>query len=518
MNQRRLSVLPGLLILAVMIIVGLCTYQDYGIAWDEPIQREMGLVSGRYIFKGDKFLETYIERDHGTGFELPLVMLEKALRIKDSRDIYLMRHLVTHLFFLCSMFCGYLLLLRLTANQLLSCLGFLILLMHPRLYGHSFFNSKDVPFLCALIIAFMFAESALSTDRRRFFLMTGIALGYATSIRILGILPLCVLSGLLLTRLLLKPSRSVNGLTNLAIRMFSLWTGFAAFTILFWPTLWKNPVGAFLESYHSMSSFRWAGQVKYKGVMVSGTDIPWDYLPTWFSITTPVVFLALGAFGLISLIYWLLRRPLRFLKDPLFQTYLLYGCCTILPVLMVIVLKSVVYDDWRHLYFIYPSFVLLGIGAVSRTKKDKRVAGAIAGALIIQIGFTGVAMLKLHPFHQVYFNRLVSHKPNHLLEQYDREYWGTGVKQGMEYILEHDKRDEIRVTGIQLPIPQNRMILNANDRQRINAFESAENSDYGNADYYITYFRESSFPYHLKNVVYEESRQGSPVLRVYKLK
>src|ERR1700722_13662237 len=48
-------ILCGLLFLAALII-SLFTYKDYGVAWDEPIQRAAGEASYNYIFYGNQDL------------------------------------------------------------------------------------------------------------------------------------------------------------------------------------------------------------------------------------------------------------------------------------------------------------------------------------------------------------------------------------------------------------------------------------------------------------------------------
>ena len=55
-----------------------------------------------YVFQeGDK-LHSFRDKDYGVTFELPLVMLEKALGLETTRDIYMMRHLCTFLMFFIS--------------------------------------------------------------------------------------------------------------------------------------------------------------------------------------------------------------------------------------------------------------------------------------------------------------------------------------------------------------------------------------------------------------------------------
>ena len=87
------------------------------------------MVTYNFIFHGDKSLKTYGNRDYGVAFALPLIIIEKILNLKDSREIYLMRHLVTHLFFLISAFVFYLLIYFLYKNRILGILGYLMLLL-----------------------------------------------------------------------------------------------------------------------------------------------------------------------------------------------------------------------------------------------------------------------------------------------------------------------------------------------------------------------------------------------------
>ena len=90
----------GLIFLFTFSGIGVLAFDDYGLAWDEEEQREIGKVSYDYVFNGDEALLSYKNKDHGVVFEMVLLVIEKKLGLKDSRDIYLMRHLTTHLMFL----------------------------------------------------------------------------------------------------------------------------------------------------------------------------------------------------------------------------------------------------------------------------------------------------------------------------------------------------------------------------------------------------------------------------------
>ena len=89
-----------LVLFVAALVVALPLWQDFGLSWDELAQWDMGQMSYAYVFRGDEALLSFRNNDYGVAFELPLIMLEKILGLEDTRDVYLMRHLATHVFFL----------------------------------------------------------------------------------------------------------------------------------------------------------------------------------------------------------------------------------------------------------------------------------------------------------------------------------------------------------------------------------------------------------------------------------
>ena len=59
----------------------------------------------------------------------------------------------------------------------------LMFLLHPRLYAHSFFNVKDVPFAVTLVIALYLTHRAFRKDTVGAFLLCGIGAGLAINLR-----------------------------------------------------------------------------------------------------------------------------------------------------------------------------------------------------------------------------------------------------------------------------------------------------------------------------------------------
>src|SRR5882762_2426091 len=100
MKERFKIYMPGIAIFLIALITGLFIYKDYGISWDEPVQRNLGLVNLDYVFSGKDDLLTYRDKIYGAWFEMLLAGIEKIMNFTDTREIYTMRHLVNHIFFL----------------------------------------------------------------------------------------------------------------------------------------------------------------------------------------------------------------------------------------------------------------------------------------------------------------------------------------------------------------------------------------------------------------------------------
>ncbi len=507
--KRIQPYIPGILLFLLAFIIALLVYQDYGMAWDEPIQRETGVINYNYVFNNDQSLFTQATDHHGAAFELTLYEVEKWLHLTDSRDLYLMRHLVTHLFFLVSALSGYILVYRLFGNRFLACLGFIMLAFAPRLYAHSFFNSKDLPFSSMSVIIFALCQLAFSKKKPIYFALLGIAAGYATGIRVMGIMYAAIILVFLLIDI-------ISGLVKR--EKIQLVTFFAAvFIIAFsgalyisWPYLWKAPVRHFTESYAALAHYNlWNGHILFRGVVISSSQMPWTYFPVWFLISNPPFWLLTGFGGIGWFILKLVRRPFYFITNVPDRNFLLYLLCFFAPVAAVVVFHSVIYDDWRHLYFVYPSFVLLSLYCINGLMKSK-LKFIAAACCAIQVGFIGWFMVSNHPFQQVYFNAFVSHKPEYLRKNYDLEYWGCSYKQALEYLVKQYPTGTINVEWDMNPLANNIMMLQKRDRERIAMLDHA-------GDYRITTFRlhPEDFPY--PKVEYSIQVLNSTILCVYKM-
>jgi hypothetical protein len=233
----------------------------------------------------------------------------------------------------------------------------------------------------------------------------------------------------------------------------------------------------------------------------------------WFTISNPPFWLLLGFGGLVMLIVEMLRRPATFIFNTPQRNQLLYVACFVAPVFAVIVMKSVLYDDWRHLYFVLPSFLLIAIYLVHRLHgKMKKVVYAMC---MVQVAFVGIDMVTNHPFHQVYFNSLVSHKEEFLRKNYELDYWGCSYKQALDYLIAQDHYGWIKVYSPNKGfacLDNNILMLQQGDQKRIFDVDSVA------ADYMITNFRWHPADYKVGKLVYSIKVNNSTIMAVYKLK
>ena len=103
-------------IFLLIFLIGLNIYKHYGISIDEGHSRINGLVSLNYIIEllnldlYDNFkdlslpqIHEYKAQGNGVVFDLPLSIIEIFLNIKNTKEIFLLRHISTFTIFFISL-------------------------------------------------------------------------------------------------------------------------------------------------------------------------------------------------------------------------------------------------------------------------------------------------------------------------------------------------------------------------------------------------------------------------------
>lgn len=511
MKDKVVAILPGILLFLAALILGICVYRDYGVSWDEPAQRLIGQMNYNYVFNGNDSLFSFADKDYGAAFELPLMVMEKKLHLSDDSQVYPARHLATHIFFLISVFCAYLLVLRLFGKQWLACAAFIMLAFAPRFYAHSFFNTKDIPFLSALLISLAIFEIAYRRKHLLVFLVLGISAGYFTGIRMMGIVPAMFMMLFLLADVVMAfvyKQRAAAPLKRLLLFLL----GFAICLYAVFPFLWQHPIDGVSFCLQKMAHKEYAGKNFLMGEYVPTNSLPWYYLPFWIAATVPTVWTVAGIGGILFTAISFCKSPTTYLQSHRGRNLLLYAMCFSAPVFAVMLFHSVIYDEWRHLYFVYPSLVLLGIGFMHWLSQT-RFRAAVIALCAIQILLVARFMASAHPFQQVYFSEAVPRKKEYLRKNFEFDYWGASVKQALEYLLRTNPGKTLKIVdpGFELYIKNNVAALPPADRGRIQ-LGTEENSDF-----LITTYR-----YHPEDfeypVYYSIPVLNSSIVGIYKLR
>ena len=243
----------ALIVIGLFLLVGIVVSDDYGQSTDDQTQRVLAISTVLYVMgNNDSFLDSW-DRNYGVAFELLLLVFERILGLEDSRSIYLIRHLLTHLFFLVGGFFCYLLAHRLFNNRLLAFFAMLLFLLHPRMYAHSFFNTKDIPFLSMFMIALFLVERSFRKNTVGAFFVCGVGIGILTNIRILGVM---LFAAVLIGRtfdFFHAAGREERKHILITTGWFALVSVFTLYAT--WPYLWSDPVGHFIESFTRMAHY-----------------------------------------------------------------------------------------------------------------------------------------------------------------------------------------------------------------------------------------------------------------------
>ena len=461
----------ALLALALLLTAGLAVLDDYGVTGDEAAQRRNLRDNLRHVAGDANALPSGVDRFFGMGFEAPLLLAENALGLDGTRAVFLVRHLNVHLFFLVGGLFAYMLAFRLLRNRPLAVLALLTFLLHPRLYAHSFFNSKDVPFLVLFVIALYLVHRAFERDRVAAFVLLGAAVGALVHLRVMGVVLLTAVPAMRALDFAWAQGWAERKRVLLTTSAFALSGALTVYALL--PYLWPDPVGRAVEWLAALSDHPALHYELFRGTIRRSMDLPADYLPMWFSITAPPFALILGIIGAASALIEAAKSPGAALRNGRPRFALALTACFALPVLAVTLLGSNVFNGWRHLYFLWAPFALLAafglrqlVFAIRRPQLRIYVYGAAGAGLAA----SAVSMALIHPNEPVYFNLLADRAtPERLRTQFVMDYWSHPVRQALESLLAEGRTAEVNVGGYHNwhTLEENAGILPRSMRERI---------------------------------------------------
>ena len=449
---RKTNKLKGLAlsVWALFLITGLAIVDDYGVSMDTGSQFLVGINTFNYVLHGDPTLLQTHDRFYGAALELPFLLLtEWILGLEDPRHVYLVRHVLTHLLFLIGGFCCYLLARRLSGDRLAALLVMLLFLLSPRLYAHSFFNSKDPVFASAFVMALLFASRAFDRDSVGAYRWCGAMTGLLVNLRIMGVVLFAAVLVFRAWAWFRSEGPAARRRVVATAGVFVLWGGLVLFISL--PYLWEDPIGRLSEYWTVLADRPILSSELFRGQVFPNTALPWDFMLHWFAISQPPVTLLLGLLGLVALGLAagdVFRRgavagPGRGLGGAELRFGVLLATCFVLPLVAFALLRPTASDDWRYFYFLHGPFCLLATFALMGLRQlsvrgllKEWIGGAACALMAAGLCVAALEMAQIHPHQYLYFNFLADRKtPERLRERYEMDYSNIMLRQGYEWLL-----------------------------------------------------------------------------------
>lgn len=436
------------LLFATLLALGIACCKDYGVSWDEPIERENGIYSfcAAYRFlTGDApvaDLSKWSDRYYGNGLQHILLFADYicnclTLNLYGNPLSWFLRHMLTFLFTVTGLFFMYRTALLLWRDKLKALVPVLLFLFMPRFAAESFYNIKDMGLLAGMMTGgyFLVRYGLHRTWQNALFL--GIAAAFVCSIRLAGIQLAAAGAGIaLFMDLLCKRKFS---LSKTAGEIFSLLGAFILFLILFYPACWGTDFTVFFkEAFSYMAKHPWPGNIRFCGADYSAGTTPWYYLAVWIGITTPLPILLLLFAGSTCVLRKYFSKPAKFFRKPLTLMLLLFFLMFWGELLLQPFTVKHLYNGWRHFYFLgYPMLILASVGAYALynfAMKRRITKVLLAAAVIAAAGVHITWMISEHPHQYLYFNIL----PRNPQKDFELDYWHVSNANGIRRLLERD--------------------------------------------------------------------------------
>ena len=442
------------IIITLIAILGFMFFPQWLISWDEEAVLKVVQVNSD-IIAGRKDYSTHVEF-YGTLFNFIETAVHKVKEItfppsnsEISELVYRIADKHRFVFFLSLITYGAVAgLVSILAGWEYAWIGAMVLFFMPRFWGHSFFNSKDIPLAMmftlgtllgvCLIRYYSRQQPPLSLGKNRatlYSILYGLFVGCAAGTRIdASVLALFVP----LTDIILRLQRRERfsqiwrfGQFYLAMLITSV---FAIFAI--YPASWANPIRWYLEAFNFYYKEDWPHTVLFNGESILANNLPWHYLPTWLLISTPVITMILFVVGSILAI----GKYRGFSIEQQACLLLILLQIFALPI-FAILYRATLFDGLRQSLYILPAIAVLAASAIAwlyQMLHPKFAKLALVGLLVGLTIPIGIDLIQLYPYDYVYFNRAFGGLPA-AIERFETDYWGLSMPEAVMWLNRNRK-------------------------------------------------------------------------------
>lgn len=449
---------------AALFVLMLSVSHQYGISGDENFHRMYGhhIVNFYTSFGKDTTAASSSTNGpdslmvfYGGLYDGTATIIAKALPSVNEWDV---RHLWNSIFGFMAMLCAGLVAVEVAGWQA-GLITLVFMAFSPRFFGESMNNPKDITMAAGYMLTYVFILKFLKQIPRPALKTTiglGISIGIAMGIRIGGLLLIPYL--FLFWGLAMLSQYGFTKLFDFSKFKEQVWPSFKfvllasvigyCFSLILWPYGLMNPLTHPLEALGIAQKFPVRLAFLFDGKQLQSTEVPWNYEPQWFAITTPL-------FGLIGLaLSFLLIRPS--IKKGKFLIIAFLYFTLLFPIAYVIYQKAVLYDTMRHFFFVYPSIIILAGLTFSYLLDSfsKNMKYVLAAVILVLIALPARFMFANHPNEYVYFNELEGGIKG-AYGNYETDYYMNSVKQCADWLKTHENLNRRRADGGRLRLYSN---------------------------------------------------------------
>jgi hypothetical protein len=454
--QLRFRELPLYILLIAFLIIGLFTFKDYGLSWDEPLYYDYGRAS-QYAYSITARLDGTFDLeksfgasagDHvtrGPAYLLIGGIFEGLLKLL-GLDIASAWHLTNFLTYLIGLTFFYAP-TRLWVDPWPAALSTVFFASQPVLWNHAFINPKDMPFavffLISVVLGFRMIDRWDEKPKWREAILPGIFLGITTSIRFIApYLVILLFFYLVIRRVTLsrepQTASMAKGLKDnvrdpsLSLRMTQQMWGFIPYGIIailtmiaLWPFLWPNPIERFLFTLQAMSETSANLKILFMGQALPAYDLPRRYFPTLLLTTLTEPTWILFAVGVIAVLYKSFQQ--KMLDTKLITILAWFG----IVIMLLVGLNPPNSDGYRHyLFMLPPVFLFAGLGMQEIIKRINLqwLRYGFAALILLPAIYHGIT---LHPYQYAYYNSYIGGTDS-AFREYETDYWLTCYKEAVE--------------------------------------------------------------------------------------
>lgn len=427
----------------LMLIVMPTISVDYGITWDEKMQYEFAQDMYKYftsagsdttVFDYSKGMWSAMQY-YGSSFDLLTVAVIDVFNLKNEFEA---RHFLNAIMGVLAMLFAGLTAKAVTKKWVPALLTLLLLCLTPSFFGHSMNNPKDIPFAAGFFMATYYMVLYLRqlpnpTFAAKLFFIMGAA--WAISVRVGGILifPFLILfAGIRFLGFYLNDAKA--GLkTFKPIVLNTLWLVVAGYFLglIVWPYALRDPINNPLNALKQLSNVNYTTSYEnFDGVRTYMSAVPWYYSFKFIGITVPLTLLAgliLHLFAIPSLVKQ---------KKAAWSAMLAFIFC--FPIAYAVYKGSMLYNGWRHWFFVYHALVILSVIGWYYFLSFKKALVSKIILVVFSLSLVPVLIwqFKSHPNQYVYFNELVGGIKG-AYGNYETDYYSNSMKQAADWLCKN---------------------------------------------------------------------------------